>query len=83
MQVEERDIHVSEIISGIENNTLSEAFGVGTAATIAQIQSIGYKGMDYNLPAVETREFSNKMSNYLNDYKRGRVEDKYDWLMEV
>ncbi len=83
LEVEERDIYVNEIVKGIENGTLTEAFGVGTAATIAHIATIGHDGIDYNLPAIETREISNKLGKYLNDYKRGRIEDEHNWLMEV
>jgi branched-chain amino acid aminotransferase len=83
IEVEERDIFVKEIVEGIESGKLTEAFGVGTAATIAHIDTIGYNDIDYKLPEVSAREISNKMGTYLNDYKRGRVEDKYGWLMEV
>lgn len=83
LEVEERDIYVDEIVKGIENGTLTEAFGVGTAATIAHIATIGHDGIDYDLPAIETREISNKLGEYLNDYKRGRIEDEHDWLMEI
>lgn len=83
LEVEERDIYVDEIVKGIESKSLTEAFGVGTAATIAHIAAIGHDGIDYYLPAVETREISNKLGKYLNDYKRGRIEDVHNWLMEV
>ena len=83
MPVEERDIYVQEIVEGIKSGKLTEAFGVGTAATIAHIESIGFEGEDYRLPQIETREFSNKVGSYLNDYKRARVKDKFGWLVQV
>lgn len=83
LEVEERDVYVKEIVEGIKAGKLSEAFGVGTAATIAHIATIGYDGIDYDLPGIETREVSNKLAAYLNDYKRGRIEDKFGWLTEV
>lgn len=83
MVVEERDVFVSEIIEGIKNGKLTEAFGVGTAATIAHMDTIGHEGTDYKLPAIESREFSNKIGKHLNDLKRARVEDKFGWLQEV
>ncbi|MBD78727.1 MAG: branched chain amino acid aminotransferase [Crocinitomicaceae bacterium] len=83
VETEERDVYVKEIIEGIESGKLSEAFGVGTAATIAHIETIGHDCIDYHLPSVESRSFSNKLSAYLNDYKRGRVEDRFGWLTEV
>lgn len=83
MKVEERDVYMQELKEGLESGKLTEAFGVGTAATIAQISEIGIEGIDYKLPAVETREFSNKIAGYLNDLKRGRVSDYPQWLVKV
>ena len=81
--VEERDVMVSELKAGLEKGTLTEAFGVGTAATIAHISEIGIDGEDYILPSVKDREFSNQMANYLNNLKRGREEDPNHWLFKV
>lgn len=78
--VEERTISVEEIVKALEAKTLEEAFGVGTAATIAQISTIGYEGKDYELPNVADRKISGKLSKYLEDYKRARVQDKYHFL---
>lgn len=83
MKVEERRVRVDEVVEALENGTLQDAFGAGTAATIAPISKIGYNGVDYELPPVESREFSNKMKNYITDLKRGRIEDKFGWLMRV
>ena len=55
-KVEERKVLVSEVIEAIETGNLTEAFGAGTAATIAQISLINYKGVDYELPPVENRD---------------------------
>ena len=81
--VEERQVSIAEVIEAIENGTMKEVFGAGTAATIAQISGIHYDGKDYDLPAVEGREFSNKVLDYLNEYKRGAQEDKFDWIVRV
>lgn len=80
IEVEERKIEVSEIIDAMENRTLQEAFGAGTAATIAQIQTIGYEGKDYTLPTISERKISNKVLNFLTRLKRGQEEDKWGWI---
>ncbi len=82
-KVEERLIKVDEVIDAIKSNKLTDAFGAGTAATIAPISSIGYKGVDFKLPSIESRTFSNKLKNYINDYKLGLVEDKYNWIFKI
>lgn len=83
LKVEERDITVTEVMDAIQNGNLQDAFGIGTAATIAPIVAIGYNDKEYELPSVESRTFSQKVSAYLADYKSGKLEDKFGWLMRV
>ena len=83
MNVEERKISITEISEAHANGTLKEAFGVGTAATIAQIIGIGYEGKDYALPPVEERQFSNKVDETLRNIRKGKVEDKFNWMYPV
>jgi branched-chain amino acid aminotransferase len=77
--VEERRISVSEIVKGIKDGTLTEAFGVGTAATIAQIAEIGFEDTLFTLSDPSTRSFSTKMFKALNDLKYGLTTDKFGW----
>lgn len=81
--VEERKVTVDEIVSAIKENRLQEAFGAGTAATVAHIAAIGYEGLDYELPAVENREFSNKVLKEMEAIKRGHQEDRFGWILKV
>jgi branched-chain amino acid aminotransferase len=81
--VEERKVTVNEIVAAIKENRLQEAFGAGTAATVAHIAAIGYEGLDYELPAVENREFSNKVLKEMEAIKRGHQEDRFGWILKV
>lgn len=81
--VEERKVSVQEIVDANKNGTLTEAFGAGTAATIAHIVKIGYRDGDLILPPVEGRTFSNRVYDYMNDLKAGRIEDTNNWLLKV
>ncbi|MES2628236.1 MAG: branched-chain amino acid aminotransferase [Bacteroidota bacterium] len=83
MEVEETNVAVDFVINSLKNGELQEAFGVGTAATIAHIDTIGYSGTDYKIPPIETREFSNKVSAYLQDLRMGRKPDQYNWMYHV
>ena len=80
VEVEERRVTVNEIVEGLRNGTVTDAFGAGTAATIAQIAKIGYRDEMFELPPVESRGISNKIKNYLNDLKAGKLEDELNWL---
>ncbi|MDZ7649378.1 MAG: aminotransferase class IV [Cytophagales bacterium] len=44
MAVEERKISVKELVTAMEKDKVQEAFGAGTAATIAHIETIGHEG---------------------------------------
>ncbi|HEX4888272.1 MAG TPA: branched-chain amino acid aminotransferase [Luteibaculaceae bacterium] len=79
-EVEETNVAVDFVINALKRGELQEAFGVGTAATIAHIDIIGYNGTDYKIPPIENREFSNKVSSWLHDLRMGKIEDEYHWM---
>ncbi len=81
--VEERKVSVEEIITAIKNGTLEDAFGAGTAATIAPIAKIGFREEIFLLPPIETRTISNKIRQYLDDIKFGKTEDVFHWCVKV
>ena len=83
IEVEERKLSVTELIAAIREGRVSEAFGTGTAATIAQISAIGHDEVDYELPDVEGREFSNKVHKELDAIKTGKIADRFDWIVKV
>ena len=83
VEVEERKVTVDEIIEGLSNGTVTDAFGAGTAATIAHIAKIGFRDEIFELPPVEQRELSNKIKDYLDDLKTGKVEDEFNWCLRV
>ena len=77
--IEERRVSVAEIIEGAQLGRLTEAFGVGTAATIAHIAEIGFEGKLYQLSDPATRPFSTRIFKTLNDIKYGLVPDQFGW----
>ncbi len=83
MEVEERKISITEILEAHAAGTLQEAFGVGTAATIAQIIGIGHLENYYPLPAVEDRKFSNNIDETLRNIRKGKTEDTFHWMYNV
>jgi branched-chain amino acid aminotransferase len=83
MKVEERRISVNELVEGLEKGYVKEAFGVGTAATIAHIELIGHQEKDYVLPPVEKREFANRVYRELEGIKRGTHPDNFGWVVKM
>ncbi len=79
MEVEERRVSVAEVLEASEAGTLTEAFGVGTAATIAPIASIGFDGKKYQLPDLDKAEFSKRALKTLNELRYGLSPDEFGW----
>lgn len=83
IEVEERKVSVEEIISGLKSGSVTDAFGAGTAATIAPIAKIGFRDELFELPPVEQRTVSSKIKKYLSDLKIGKIEDVNGWCVKV
>lgn len=83
LKVEERPIKVDEVIKAIEGGSLSEAFGIGTAATVSHISVIGHEGTDYELPPVASRQISNRILDALTKIKMGEVDDPHGWITRI
>ena len=81
--VEERRISVEEVVLAIREGRLTDAFGAGTAATIAPIAKIGFRGEVFELPALETRAVSKRIKAYLDGIKTGECADELGWCVEV
>ena len=83
LTVEERKVSSREIIAALQNGTLEEAFGAGTAATIAPIAVIGHEGHDYELPVVGHNAFSKRVGAALNAIRTGEAADTHGWMVGV
>ncbi len=83
VKVEERKVTVEEIVHVARSGKLQDAFGAGTAATIAHIAKIGYRDELFELPSIETRVLSNKIKNELNGIKSGTVPDTMNWCLRI
>ena len=83
VKVETRKVSVEEVIIAIKNGTLKDAFGTGTAATLAQISSITYNDERFELPSLESRTLSNEIGQMIQDIKRGKTEDTHDWIFKI
>ncbi|WP_425639381.1 branched-chain amino acid aminotransferase [Algoriphagus yeomjeoni] len=81
--LEERFLTVSELETALQNGTLEEAFGTGTAATIAHVQRINVNGKDYILPNKADDAFSHRVLAELDGIKYGQVTDPHDWIISI
>ena len=79
---EERPININELMDAYKNNLVSEVFGMGTAATIAPIKELNYKGfvMEFN---PDNFTIAKTLKQKMNDIKEGKQEDKFGWMFKV
>jgi len=75
----ERPIAVQELEDAFTNGTITEAFGAGTAAVVAPIQTININGVDYRLPAYNADNIMFKLKEQLDGIRTGTVPDTYGW----
>jgi branched-chain amino acid aminotransferase len=81
--VEERFLAVSELEEALKKGSLEEAFGVGTAATIAFINKINVNGKDYLLPEPKPDAFSKRVLLALDSIKYGEIQDPHQWMLTI
>ena len=80
--IEERAISVEEIVSAAREGRLQEAFGMGTAAVVSQIDTIGYNGENFSIPVLADGK-AMEIKHLLNDIRLGRSEDSYGWMIDL
>ena len=83
IEVEERLVSIHEIVEAHMDGRLQETFGAGTAAVISNVELIGYDGVDYKLPPIETHKIAAMLKNEINGMRTGEVKDKYGWIVPV
>ncbi|HAD97820.1 MAG TPA: branched chain amino acid aminotransferase [Cryomorphaceae bacterium] len=79
LKVEERPVSVTEVVQAARNGKLQEAFGMGTAAVVSQICTIGFRGEDFSIP-VPKDGYAMKIKKQLTDIRMGDAEDKFNWM---
>lgn len=81
--VEERAVTVDEVALAAREGRLQDAFGAGTAATIAHIVSLAHDGHVHELPPVAGRDISKRIGSILEDIRRHRTADPFGWVVHV
>ena len=80
--VERRAISIDEIMEAGRNGSLTEVFGSGTAAVIAFVKEITYRGESVHL---DTNSFkiASMLKDTINGIRSERYEDEFDWNVRV
>lgn len=79
IEIEVRPVRIDELKKAFVDKTITEAFGAGTAAVVAPIQTIGIERTNYHLPTYNESSILNKLKNRLELIRTGQSVDKHDW----
>lgn len=83
VNVEERRVSIDEVFDAGRNGHLEEAFGAGTAATIAPISEIASEQHRVTLPPPSEMKISTQLLERLTNIRLGRAEDPYGWVEKL
>lgn len=83
LKVSERQISIDEVIDGITSGKVIEMFGCGTAAIIAPVGSLWYKGRSYTIADGKTGRLTRDLFDELTGIQSGEREDPYGWVVEL
>lgn len=83
LPVEERKISIDEIFEAYEKGQLEEVFGTGTAAVISPVGQLKWENHIMQIHDGKIGEYSQKFYDIITGLQEGKIEDKYNWIVEV
>lgn len=82
-KVSERLLSVDELAAAMENGTLEEAWGCGTAAVISPIGELAYKGKKYTVSGGKIGEVTQHLYDTMTGIQWGKIEDTFGWTYPI
>lgn len=82
VEVIERRITIDEVVEAYRNGSLTEVFGTGTAALVANVSRIQYQDIDMRL-SESNYKFSLMAKEEINGLRDGSIPDTRGWVVPV
>ena len=82
-KVSERLLSIDELEAAMENGTLEEAWGTGTAAVVSPIGELCYKGKKYTVGGGKIGKVTQHLYDTLTGIQWGKTEDTFGWTQEI
>ena len=79
IEVEERQVSLTELKKAFSEKTITEAFGAGTAAVVAPISEISVDGISYMLPEANKNPVMLQLKEALENIRSGKTKDNHGW----
>ncbi len=83
LPVEERKISIDEIFEAYKNGSLEEVFGTGTAAVISPVGQLRWDEHIMKVQDGGIGEYSQRLYDTITGIQLGKLEDKFNWIIEV
>ena len=81
--VSERLLSIDELTEAMENGTLEEAWGCGTAAVVSPIGHLFYNGKEYTINNNEIGKVTQELYDTLTGIQWGTAEDTFKWTVRL
>lgn len=81
--VSERLLSIDELAAALENGTLEEAWGCGTAAVVSPIGELCYKDQKYIINDGKIGAVTQHLYDTLTGIQWGKIEDTFGWTCTV
>lgn len=81
--VSERLLSVDELEKAMDEGTLEEAWGCGTAAVVSPIGELCYKGKKCTVNGGKIGPLTQHLYDTLTGIQWGKIEDKFGWTVEI
>ena len=82
-QVSERLLSIDELARALEDGTLEEAWGCGTAAVVSPIGKLAYKDQEYIVSGGKIGEVTQMLYDTLTGIQWSRIDDPFGWVVPV
>ncbi len=82
-KVSERLLSVDELAKAMDDGTLEEAWGCGTAAVISPIGELCYKDKKYTVNGGKIGEVTHYLYDTLTGIQWGRLKDDFGWTVPI
>ena len=81
--VTERLLSIDELIAALEQNTLEEAWGCGTAAVVSPIGKLAFGEREYVIGGGKIGDVTQKLYDTLTGIQWGKTPDEYGWVYKL
>jgi branched-chain amino acid aminotransferase len=78
-----RPVEIDELLAGVRDGRVSEAFGSGTAAVVSPVGVLGYKDQVVTIGSGGVGPVTRRLYDTLTGIQYGRLPDTFGWMHQI